>query len=187
LLNKQQIIELLSKEVGFKNLCNKLCQYNDIANDLYQEFMLVVCETSEEVLKEKVDKGLINFFCVRVIININNKRSRLTKDGEQNTLLNLTSFCGNLSNYLENFDENVPVPVNLTYDPQGTEIYQTAKKLLMEDMASKHEGTQKNAIRLYETCFLHKNLYQYSLTQDVSRQAIMKSVKRASEKLKKRL
>ena len=186
-MTKELLIKKLNSDEELRGFCKKLCGRTDLHNDLYQEFMLVVCEETEDKLMETYVKGLINFYCVRVILNINNKKYRLRRDGVQNTLLNLSSFCDNLYIYENTENENILTPEKLTYNPEATEIYQTAKQLLLSDMASEDKATKRDALRLYETCYLHKNLYQYSLTQQITRQGIMKSVKKATDKLKKRL
>ena len=60
-------------------LSTKLCNYRDIKNDLFQEFLLYLCEKPEAFLIDKVNKGQFISYCSNVIKGINSDRHRANK------------------------------------------------------------------------------------------------------------
>ena len=60
-------------------LSTKLCNYRDIKNDLFQEFLLYLCEKPEEFLIDKVNKGQFISYCSNVLKGINSDRHRANK------------------------------------------------------------------------------------------------------------
>ena len=61
------------------NLTAKLCNYRDIKNDLFQEFLLYLCEKPDEFLIDKVNKGQFISYCSNVLKGINSDRHRANK------------------------------------------------------------------------------------------------------------
>ena len=62
-----------------KGLSTKLCNYRDIKNDLFQEFLLYLCEKPEDFLIDKVNKGQFISYCSNVLKGINSDRHRANK------------------------------------------------------------------------------------------------------------
>jgi hypothetical protein len=60
-------------------LSTKLCNYRDIKNDLFQEFLLYLCEKPEDFLIDKVNKGQFISYCSNVLKGINSDRHRANK------------------------------------------------------------------------------------------------------------
>jgi hypothetical protein len=60
-------------------LSTKLCNYRDIKNDLFQEFLLYLCEKPEAFLIDKVNKGQFISYCSNVLKGINSDRHRANK------------------------------------------------------------------------------------------------------------
>lgn len=60
-------------------LSTKLCNYRDIKNDLFQEFLLYLCEKPEEFLIDKVNRGQFISYCSNVLKGINSDRHRANK------------------------------------------------------------------------------------------------------------
>ena len=60
-------------------LSTKLCNYRDIKNDLFQEFLLYLCEKPEDFLIDKVNKGQFISYCANVLKGINSDRHRANK------------------------------------------------------------------------------------------------------------
>ena len=62
-----------------KGLVANLCNNRDIKNDLFQEFLLYLCEKPEEFLIDKVNKGQFIAYCSNVVKGINSDRHRANK------------------------------------------------------------------------------------------------------------
>lgn len=60
-------------------LSTKLCNYRDIKNDLFQEFLLYLCEKPEAFLIDKVNRGQFISYCSNVLKGINSDRHRANK------------------------------------------------------------------------------------------------------------
>lgn len=52
-MGKNEIIDLIARTKGLKNYAYSLCNGRDIHNDLFQTFLLELCETDEQLLLEK--------------------------------------------------------------------------------------------------------------------------------------
>lgn len=60
-------------------LSTKLCNYRDIKHDLFQEFLLYLCEKPEAFLIDKVNRGQFISYCSNVLKGINSDRHRANK------------------------------------------------------------------------------------------------------------
>lgn len=79
LINKEQLIIIAANSKMLKGLSTKLCNYRDIKNDLFQEFLLYLCEKPEDFLIDKVNKGQFISYCSNVLKGINSDRHRANK------------------------------------------------------------------------------------------------------------
>jgi hypothetical protein len=79
LINKEQLIVIAATSKMLNGLSTKLCNYRDIKNDLFQEFLLYLCEKPEDFLIDKVNKGQFISYCSNVIKGINSDRHRANK------------------------------------------------------------------------------------------------------------
>ena len=79
LINKEQLIIIAANSRMLKGLVAKLCNYRDIQNDLFQEFLLYLCEKPEEFLIDKVNNGQFIAYCSNVVKGINSDRHRANK------------------------------------------------------------------------------------------------------------
>jgi hypothetical protein len=79
LINKEQLIIIAANSKMLNGLSNKLCNYRDIKNDLFQEFLLYLCEKPEEFLIDKVNKGQFIAYCSNVLKGMNSDRHRANK------------------------------------------------------------------------------------------------------------
>ena len=60
-------------------LTAKLCNHRDIQHDLFQEFLLYLCEKPEEFLIDKVNNGQFIAYCSNVVMGMNSDRHRANK------------------------------------------------------------------------------------------------------------
>lgn len=79
LINKEQLIIIAANSKMLNGLSTKLCNYRDIKNDLFQEFLLYLCEKPEAFLIDKVNKGQFISYCSNVLKGINSDRHRANK------------------------------------------------------------------------------------------------------------
>lgn len=73
-MSKNEIISAVFGDQALKGLCSKLCNSRDIKNDLWQEFILVICEKDEASLIEMQQKGYLYRWCSAVLKNMNYAR-----------------------------------------------------------------------------------------------------------------
>lgn len=76
LINKQQLIIIAANSKMLINLTAKLCNYRYIKDDLFQEFLLILCNKSEEFLINKMNEGQFISYCSNVIDGLNKNRFR---------------------------------------------------------------------------------------------------------------
>lgn len=60
-------------------LTAKLCNHRDIQHDLFQEFLLYLCEKPEDFLINKVNNGQFIAYCSNVLKGMNSDRHRANK------------------------------------------------------------------------------------------------------------
>lgn len=79
------IIEQLSKDARFRSICKQIAKKPHLAEDLYQEFFLSLCEIKDQRLEDASSGGYLEVFCVGVIHNIWKNRGRVKKNKNGNT------------------------------------------------------------------------------------------------------
>lgn len=79
LINKQQLIVIAATSRMLIGLTAKLCNHRDIQHDLFQEFLLYLCEKPEEFLIDKVNNGQFIAYCSNVLKGMNSDRHRANK------------------------------------------------------------------------------------------------------------
>lgn len=144
--------------------------------------MLRLCEMKEHAILKAYNEGYLPYYCVDIIKHIYLKKDRVKyhHDGQTSPLHVISDRAIDIEN--EGFE-----PLELTYDPQATELLQTARELLRGDMASKDKATSRDAITLYEACYIHKNVWQMSKGSELTHTAIHTRIRKATDKLKKKL
>ena len=78
-MNKKQLIELAANSKELKNYCKTLCKGRDIYNDLFQEFLLNLCQREDKFLIDKFEKIVFINFCRFTIYKMNSDRYRVNK------------------------------------------------------------------------------------------------------------
>lgn len=104
-MNKKQLLILAANSKELKEYCFKLCNKRDIYNDLFQEFLLVLCELDEQTLITKYNNIQFIGYCFGIIRQMNLNRQRGCKiKGKENVLVE--RFSENLFNFETLIDEN---------------------------------------------------------------------------------
>jgi hypothetical protein len=94
-MDKKTLLTLAANSNLFRNLCNKLCNYRYIADDLFQEFLLYISEKPEEFLIKKYNEIQYISYCTNVIKGLNSHRL------VANTLTNTKNRLAERHNYIE--------------------------------------------------------------------------------------
>lgn len=104
-MTKNKLIELAATSKMLKGLSAKLCNYRDIHNDLFQEFLLCLLEKPEQFLIDKFKEGQFIHYSSNVIRGLNINRYRDTKFvNSKNTLVerNDIDLFGDYYDFLDN-------------------------------------------------------------------------------------
>lgn len=85
------IIESLSKDDRFKSICKQIAKKPHLADELYQEFFLSLCEIKDNRLLDARSGGYLEIFCIGIINNIwkNRGRVKVYKNGNTSPLYEL--------------------------------------------------------------------------------------------------
>lgn len=78
-MNKDRLLILAAQSKMLQNLCAKLCNYRDIHNDLFQEFLLYLCKKDDDFLIKKYNDIQFISYCSNVIKGLNSDRHRANK------------------------------------------------------------------------------------------------------------
>ena len=79
LIDKNQLITIAANSKLLINLTAKLCNYRYIKDDLFQEFLLILLETDEQKLIDKMNEGKFISHCSNLIHRLNIDRYRAKK------------------------------------------------------------------------------------------------------------
>lgn len=122
-MTKERLLILASESKVLRGLAAKLCNHRDIQHDLFQEFLLFLCEKPEEFLLNKYDNAQFIHYCYNCVHGLNGRRLKA------NQLIN--SKCPLVerhNNYeIEDFDieENI---YNFEVEEKINEIVKFAKE-----------------------------------------------------------
>jgi hypothetical protein len=94
-MNKERLLILASNSKMLRNLTAKLCNYREIQHDMFQEFMLYLCEKDESYLLKKYEDAMFIGYCVLTIKTINSHRLKA------NTLINTKNVLAEKNNFCE--------------------------------------------------------------------------------------
>ena len=75
-MDKNQLITIAANSNLLINLTAKLCNYRYIKDDLFQEFLLLLLETEEQKLIDKMNEGKFISHCSNLIHRLNMNRYR---------------------------------------------------------------------------------------------------------------
>lgn len=73
-MTKERLLILASESKMLKGLAAKLCNHRDIQHDLFQEFLLFLCEKPEMFLLDKYDNAQFIHYCYNCIHGLNGRR-----------------------------------------------------------------------------------------------------------------
>jgi len=192
-----EIVNSIVANQSYKNLCKKIAK-TDIANDLYQEFILAVLEAKTEKLEKAFNGKYLNVYCVGIIYNLWSMRNRRKayKNGKTSNLHQLTDWGINLDglNDPTNEDSNNE---NDKYerrffqdlfseDPDDNldENFSIVKEEIERCMNSTDKTTHYDAHVLFNSFLYYKNPREFSRETGIEYMAVRQSIQRISNKIK---
>jgi hypothetical protein len=93
-VDKNQLITIAANSKLLINLTAKLCNYRYIKDDLFQEFLLLLLETEEQKLIDKMNEGKFISHCSNLIHRLNMNRYRDKKYvNSRNVLVERNDVC----------------------------------------------------------------------------------------------
>lgn len=126
------ISEITKKE--YKQICLKIANGNrHIADDLYQDFCLIILEAKEDKIKDVKEKGYFKFYCVSIIRNIYYQRTR-----KKSNLHIIANECIDIDNFdcVEEEENKIDLSVFINekerIEKQPKTIHERADSLLIE-------------------------------------------------------
>jgi len=116
-VNRQIILTNIANNKDYLHYCKKLCKLNKsfIHEDLYQEFLLAICETDEDVLIKLSNDNQINLYCLGVIFRINGMRIRPAVFNPcKHPLYELNRNTEEINKHTNNDYYNINIDINAT-------------------------------------------------------------------------
>lgn len=161
-LTKTDIINLITTDKEYLRISRKIAKGNDLQNDLYQEFIIVMIEYNEGKLIEVFKKGQLKFFCTGIMQRMYyNKNSPFYKMHKK---------------FIENIDSNIP-EIRFEESENNPEI--NIPKLIELGNELKFETT------LLLLSVEMGSVVEVSKQTGIEKDAIHKAIKRAKKQIKK--
>lgn len=169
ILDKQTILNNLAKDYSIKEYCNLLCNYRDIANDLYQECFLRLSEIDDEKIIKIYNDGKIRAYATSTIhfLNLARKDKRQILNGNYNPFIELCNELTCLDFDLDNNEEET-----------NTEKFDKVVKLLEKERVS-------DCIILFES--INNNMKQMEKDLGIPYVTIRTKRKRIINKIKENI
>lgn len=170
-----QIIERLSTDGRFKSICKRIAKKKHLAEDLYQEFFLALCEIKDDRLIEAYEGNYLEVLCVGIINNIWGKRERVKsyENGKTSPLYELTSRITSLSHDMWQGEDYTDTPFarwiqgvivdkSEPYDQSKDKFLQEVKDLVNKSMNSEDENERFVSRVFHYSSFKFKNVKAFS-------------------------
>jgi hypothetical protein len=149
-MDKNSLIILASDSKMLRNLSKKLCNYRDIHNDLFQEFLIYLLEKDETYLINKYNDIQFIHYCSNCIRGLNSNRIR------DNRALNSKNPLIEKHNIFElemieqkdepyNFDNDIKFSQTMNFIKKNKEcdIVLKSMKISLKQIATDSGGTYK--------------------------------------------
>lgn len=66
-MTREEILNQVSQDKEYRKICNSIAKGTNLANDLYQEMFIILCELDEEKLKAYHGEGYLRFYTYRAM------------------------------------------------------------------------------------------------------------------------
>lgn len=97
-MNIHSLVILANNSKKLKGFCKKICNYNDIHLDIFQEFLIYLLNDNEEKLIKKYNEDKFFNYCGFIIYRLNIDRIR---DSKRTNTKNTSVLISNNTNTLE--------------------------------------------------------------------------------------
>lgn len=125
-MDRETIIGIIVNHKPYKRYCDKLANYQSIADDLLQEFRLFILEKPEQELIKIYNTGGIEQYCLSIIYRKSKEINRMIKlKGKDNPLCSI-SFNSVGIDRLANIEDN-------SYNPAIDENYDKVMRYINSD------------------------------------------------------
>lgn len=122
-MTKERLIILASESKLLKGLAANLCNHRDIQYDLFQEFLLYLCEKPSEFLLNKYESAQFISYCSNIVKGLNSHRLKA------NTLVNSKCPLVERHNEVEIIDFDIEEKMyNFEVEEKISEIVKFAKE-----------------------------------------------------------
>lgn len=122
-MTKERLIILASESKLLKGLAANLCNHRDIQHDLFQEFLLYLCEKPSEFLLNKYESAQFISYCSNIVKGLNSHRLKA------NTLVNSKCPLVERHNEVEIIDFDIEEKMyNFEVEEKINEIVKFAKE-----------------------------------------------------------
>lgn len=122
-MTKERLIILASESKLLKGLAANLCNHRDIQHDLFQEFLLYLCEKPSEFLLNKYESAQFISYCSNIVKGLNSHRLKA------NTLVNSKCPLVERHNAVEIIDFDIEEKMyNFEVEEKISEIVKFAKE-----------------------------------------------------------
>lgn len=143
-MTKNELIILANDSKKLRGYLIKLCNYNEIHKDLYQDMLIYLLSRNEAELLEKYNKGGFFNYCGFILRRLNLDRIRASKRvNTKNLSVNITTFS------LDIEDVNVSEDVNYNHkiDEDFDKVMEYIKTdLSIEDFIILTESLEHNGL-----------------------------------------
>ena len=129
-MTHQRVIEIIISNDSYLKYCHKLASpRTHIAEDLYQETILAICETKDDRFVKAHKDGYLSPFVIKTIRNIWLKRNTFKQhtDGSTSPLMEYANTLQNIDAF--DFDRTYINQISKDYDPTADIVFEAAKKI----------------------------------------------------------
>lgn len=197
-ITTKAIIESLTKDGRFKSVCKSIAKKPYLADDLYQEFFLALCEIKDNRLVEAKEGGYLEVLCVGVINNIWGKRYRV-KMRDVGQTHPLHEHCNSMKSIQsEGPDHNMSRVKNIrdvipehhmadVSEPYEENDPEEVKKALEKSMNSADPSERFRARVFYYSIFKYKNPRQFAINSGIPYNICLEANNIYKEKLRQKV
>lgn len=187
----------------FNSICNKVARKPHLAEDLYQEFFLSLCEIKDERLVKAKVEGYLEVLCVGIINNIWGKRYRVKtyENGTTSPMYELVEAHKPIENLilpdhldhlhkghvLEEHLEHTNEEYDEALDISNEKTMEQIKKIVEQKMDSSDISERFRARVWFYSNFKYKNPRQFSICAKIPYRVSREAHHAFRESLKKEL
>lgn len=180
-----KIINKVSRDERIDKICQSIVK-GDLAQDLKQEFLLVLLQYDKEKLVSAESEGYLDFLCVTIIKNVWGKSGRVKRSDKGNTnplhLHSNTFFELNNSNWNDQVQE-----YDIEKDFLLNSINNNLNEIIEKYKESEDRSDRFRARVFYYTYFKYKYVRKFSIASGIPYLVCMGAYKEFLKTIKKEI